>query len=326
MEPLKLKPAIQDYIWGGTRLRDEFGKESDLERLAESWELSCHPAGQAVIMNSVNKGLTLKEYLEQDWTARVGEGSARFSTFPVLIKLIDADQDLSVQVHPDDRYAREHENGENGKTECWYIVDCEEGAALAYGFNRELTKEEFRASIENGTLLDVVQLVPVNKGDVFFIEPGTLHAIGAGILIAEIQQNSNITYRIYDYDRIGLDGKPRELQIDKAVDVTKTWSAPPRRRRPSVQFDGYSADVIADCQFFTTTELHITEEAAFPPSNGISYTHLLCTDGDAALIYDDGVIMPISKGDSVFLPANFGAYTLRSKDCTLLSTQTLPRK
>lgn len=326
MEPLKLKAAFQDYIWGGTRLREEFGKESDLERLAESWELSCHPAGPAVIMNSVNKGLTLKEYLEQDWAARVGEGAARFSTFPVLIKLIDACQDLSVQVHPDDRYAREHEGGENGKTECWYIVDCEEGAALAYGFNRELTKEEFRASIQNGTLLDVVQLVPVNKGDVFFIEPGTLHAIGAGILIAEIQQNSNITYRVYDYDRVGLDGKPRELHIDKAVDVTKTWPAPPRRRRPLMQFEGYSADVIADCQFFTTTELHITEEAAFPAPNGVSYTHLLCTEGDAALIYDDGVIMPISKGESVFLPANFGAYTIRSRNCTMLSTQTLPRK
>ena len=257
MEPLKLKAAFQDYIWGGTRLREEFGKESDLERLAESWELSCHPAGPAVIMNSVNKGLTLKEYLEQDWAVRVGEGAARFSTFPVLIKLIDACQDLSVQVQPDDRYAREHEGGENGKTECWYIVDCEEGAALAYGFNRELTKEEFRASIQNGTLLDVVQLMPVNKGDVFFIEPGTLHAIGAGILIAEIQQNSNITYRVYDYDRVGLDGKPRELHIDKAVDVTKTWPAPPRRRRPLMQFEGYSADVIADCQFFTTTELPI---------------------------------------------------------------------
>ena len=326
MEPLKLKPACQDYIWGGTRLRDDFGKESDLERLAESWELSCHPAGPAVIMNSVNKGMTLKEYLEQDWSVRVGEGAAGFSTFPVLIKLIDACQDLSVQVHPDDRYAREHEGGENGKTECWYIVDCEEGAALAYGFNRELTKEEFRASIQNGTLLDVVQLVPVNKGDVFFIEPGTLHAIGAGILIAEIQQNSNITYRVYDYDRVGLDGKPRELHIEKAVDVTKTWPAPPRRRRPLMQYDGYSADVIADCQFFTTTELHITEEAAFSAPNGVSYTHLLCTAGDAALIYDDGVVMPISKGDSVFLPANFGAYTLRSKDCTILSTQTLPRK
>ncbi len=326
MEPLKLKPAFQDYIWGGTRLRDEFGKECDLERIAESWELSCHPAGASVIMNSVSKGMTLKDYLEQDWAGRVGEGAAKFSNFPVLIKLIDACQDLSLQVHPDDRYAREHEGGESGKTECWYIVDCEEGAALAYGFNRELTKEEFRASIENDTLLDVVQIVPVKKGDVFFIEPGTLHAIGAGILIVEIQQNSNITYRVYDYDRVGTDGKPRELHVDKAVDVTKTWSAPPRRQRPPVQFDGYSADVIADCQFFTTTKLHITEEAAFPASNGISYTHLLCTEGDAALLYDDGVVMPISKGESVFLSASFGAYSIRSKNCTLLSTQTLPRK
>lgn len=326
MEPLKLRPAFQDYIWGGTRLRDEFGKDCDFERVAESWELSCHPAGAAVIANSVSKGMTLKEYLEQDWAARVGEGAARFSTFPVLIKLIDACQDLSVQVHPDDAYARANENGENGKTECWYIVDCEEGAALAYGFNREMTKEGFRASIENGTLLDFVQLVPVHKGDVFFIEAGTLHAIGAGILIAEIQQNSNITYRVYDYDRVGADGKPRELHIDKAVDVTKTWAAPPRRKRPPQEFDGYSAAVIADCPYFTTTELQITREAAFPAADGVSYTHLLCTDGDAALIYDEGVIMPVAKGESVFLPANFGAYTLRSQNCTLLMTQTLPRK
>lgn len=326
MEPLKLKPAFQNYIWGGTRLRDEFGKESDLERIAESWELSCHQDGMTVIMNGVNKGKTLKEYLEEDWTARVGEGAARYSSFPVLVKLIDACQDLSLQVHPDDRYAQEHEDGQNGKIECWYIVDCEEGAALACGFNRELTKEKFHESITNGTLLDVVQIVPVNKGDVFFIEPGTLHAIGAGTLVAEIQQNSNVTYRIYDYDRIDKDGNPRALNIDKAVDVTKTWLAPPRRRRPTMQFDGYSANVIADCQFFTTTELHITEEAVFPAPNGVSYTHLLCTDGDAALIYDGGVTMPITKGESLFLTADFGTYTIRSKNCTLLSTQTLPRK
>ena len=326
MEPLKLKPAFQDYIWGGTRLRDEFGKDCDFERIAESWELSCHPAGLAVIINSVYKGLTLKEYLEQDWSARVGEGAASFSSFPVLIKLIDAAQDLSVQVHPDDRYARENENGESGKSECWYVVDCEEGAALAYGFNRELTKEEFRAHITEGTLLDVVRLVPVHKGDVFFIEAGTLHAIGAGILIAEIQQNSNITYRIYDYDRVGDDGKPRPLQIDRAVDVTKTWAAPPRMKRPPIQQDGFASVTIADCPYFTTWEYHIDEQASFPPSAGVSYTHILVTDGDGALIYDDGVVMPLAKGDSVFLPANFGAYTLRSRDCTLLLTRTMPKR
>ncbi len=326
MEPLKLKPAFQDYIWGGTRLRDEFGKDCDFERVAESWELSCHPAGPATIINSVNKGLTLKEYLEQDWAARVGEGAASFSAFPVLIKLIDACQDLSVQVHPDDRYARENENGESGKTECWYVVDCEEGAALAYGFNRELTKEEFRAHILDGTLLDYVRLVPVHKGDVFFIEAGTLHAIGAGILIAEIQQNSNITYRVYDYERVGKDGKPRELHIDKAVDVTKTWAAPPRMKRPPVQQDGFCCAMIADCPYFTTWEYQISEAAAFPPSGGISYTHLLVTEGEAALIYEDGVVMPLAKGDSVFLPAGFGAFSIRSKQCTVLMTRTLPRK
>ena len=326
MEPLKLMPAFQEYIWGGTRLRDEFGKPCKFDRVAESWELSCHPSGYTRIMNSVNKGMTLKDYLEQDWEARVGEGAAKDSTFPVLIKLIDACSDLSVQVHPDDRYARDHENGANGKTECWYVVDCEEGAALAYGFNRELTKEMFRASILQGTLMDDVQLVPVHKGDVFFIEAGTLHAIGAGILIAEIQQNSNLTYRVYDYDRVGADGKPRELHIDKAVAVTKTWPAPPRMKRTPQNFGGYTVSVIADCPYFTTTELHITESADFPASGGVSYTHLLCTEGEAALIYDDGVVMAIEKGASVFLPANFGKYQLRSRGCTILSTRTLPKK
>lgn len=325
MEPLKLLPAFQDYIWGGTRLREEFDKRTDLTRIAESWELSCHPSGESVIINTVSKGLTLRKYLEQDWAERVGEGASHFSTFPVLIKLIDACQDLSVQVHPDDRYAREHENGENGKTECWYVVDCEEGAALAYGFNRELTTDEFRDAIRQGTLMDYVQLVPVHKGDVFFIEAGTLHAIGAGILIAEIQQNSNLTYRVYDYDRIGADGKPRELHIEKAVAVTKTWSAPPRMKRPPMQHAGYSSVVIADCPYFTTTKLMIEEEAEFPASEGKSYTHLLCTEGEAALLYDEGVVMPIAKGESVFLPANFGSYIIRSSGCTILSTQTLPR-
>jgi len=326
MEPLKLSPAFKDYIWGGTRLRDELQKKCDLERIAESWELSCHPDGLSTIAGTNMKGKVLKEYLEEDWINRVGTGSADLSSFPVLIKLIDANQDLSVQVHPDDRYAHEHENGENGKTECWYIVDCEEGAALAYGFNRELTQEEFRAHILDGTLLDYVRLVPVHKGDVFYIEAGTLHAIGAGILVAEIQQSSNLTYRIYDYERVDQNGNPRELHIDKAVDVTKTWPAPPRMKRPAVQMEGYEITQIADCPFFTSWEVHVTEEANFPANGGESYTHLLVTEGEAALVYDGGVIMPIQRGESVFLPADFGAYAIRSTDATLLMTRTLPKK
>lgn len=326
MEPLKLRPAFQNYIWGGTRLRREFGKISGTDRIAESWELSCHPAGQTTIANGIYQNTTLQAYLEEDWAVRVGDGASSFSTFPVLIKLIDAQQDLSVQVHPDDRYAYEHENGENGKTECWYVVDCEEGAALAYGFNRELSREEFRRYIKDGTLLDYVRLVPVRRGDVFLVEPGTLHAIGAGILIAEIQQNSNVTYRVYDYERVDANGNPRELHIDKAVDVTKTWAAPPRMKRLPQQFGGYTGTLIADCPYFTTWELCVTEQADLPASDGTSYTHLLCTAGEAALIYDEGVVMPVMKGDSIFLPANFGAYSIRSSGCTLLRTQTLPRR
>ncbi len=324
MEPLKLKAAFQNYLWGGTRLRDDFDKPCDFDRIAESWELSCHEDGLTTITNGVNKGMTLKEYLEQDWELLVGSGAAEYTSFPVLIKLIDACQDLSVQVHPDDRYARLHENGENGKTECWYVVDCVPGAALAYGFNRELTREEFQSHILDGTLLDYVRLVPVHKGDVFFIEAGTLHAIGAGILIAEIQQNSNVTYRIFDYERTGEDGHTRELNIDKALDVTKTWAAPPRMKRPPVRYDGYTSTVIADCQYFTTWELDIEKEANFEESAGLSYTHLLVTDGEGVLVYDGGVTMPLKKGDSVFLPANFGAYSLRSPFCTILATRTLP--
>ena len=206
------------------------------------------------------------------------------------------------------------------------MLDCEEGAALACGLNRKMSKDEFRRAIKQGTVMDYMQVVPVKKGDVFFIEAGTLHAIGAGILIAEIQQSSNLTYRVYDYDRVGADGQPRELHLDKAVDVTKTWPAPPRRNLPLMDYQGYSVALIADCPFFTVTELHITEGAAFPASAGLSYTHLLCTEGDAALIYDDGVAMPVKKGDSVFLPANFGAYSVRGKHCSFLCTQTLPRK
>lgn len=188
MKPFELIPPVKDYIWGGTRLRDEYGKKSSADKLAESWELSCHKDGQSIIAHGEYCGRTLSSYLEENPSA-LGTACARFEAFPVLIKLIDAKDRLSVQVHPDDEYAMSAE-GEYGKTEMWYIVDCDDDAELIYGFREELTKDEFRRAIEENTLLDKVQRVRVKKGDVFFIEPGTLHAIGEGILIAEIQQNS----------------------------------------------------------------------------------------------------------------------------------------
>ena len=197
MAILKLKPSGKDYLWGGRRLIEEYGKEFDGEKLAETWELSCHPDGPSYVDSGEYKGETLSEYILMEGKKVTGTHSRPYEQFPLLIKFIDAHDDLSIQVHPDDSYAIAHEN-QYGKTEMWYIVDCEEGASLYYGFAREISREEFAGRIRNHTLLEVLNKVEVQKGDVLFIESGTIHAIGSGNLIAEIQQNSNVTYRVYD--------------------------------------------------------------------------------------------------------------------------------
>ena len=215
--PMLLDAPCKDYLWGGNRLREEYGKVSDKDKIAESWELSCHKDGESVIANGELAGKTLTQYIEEQGKAVLGKNCEKFENFPILIKLIDAKDNLSVQVHPNNEYAMRVE-GEYGKTEMWYIVDCDPGAELIYGFKGEISRDEFKERIANNTLLEVTNNVPVHKGDVFFIEAGTLHAIGKGILIAEIQQNSNTTYRVYDYGRVGADGKPRQLHVEKAVE------------------------------------------------------------------------------------------------------------
>ena len=217
---LKLKPAFKDYIWGGTKLRDDFGFKSDLKKIAEGWMLSCHKDGENIIDGGKFDGKTLSEVINETGKDILGTKAQKYDFFPILIKLIDAKDNLSVQVHPNDDYALRVE-GEYGKTECWYVIDCDEGAELIYGFKKKISNEEFRKRIEDNTFLDIVNHVKVKKGEFFFIESGTLHAIGKGILLAEIQQNSNTTYRVYDYNRLGADGKPRELHTEKALDVTK---------------------------------------------------------------------------------------------------------
>ena len=191
---LKLKPVFKDYIWGGTKLRDEYGFESNLEKLAEGWMLSCHKDGENLIENGDFEDKTLTEVVNTH-PDYLGEYGKKFEYFPILIKLIDAKNDLSVQVHPDNEYAMRVEK-EYGKTECWYVLDCDDDAELIYGFNKSITSEEFKEKIADNTFLETVNKVKVKKGDLFFIEAGTLHAIGKGILLAEIQQNSNTTYRV----------------------------------------------------------------------------------------------------------------------------------
>ena len=204
MAILKLKPSGKDYIWGGHKLVDNYGKEMTGDRLAETWELSCNPDGPSFVANGEDAGKTLRQYIEEHGKKVLGTNCERFEDFPILTKFIDAQDNLSIQVHPDNEYALKNE-GQYGKTEMWYVVDAEEGACLYHGFNREISKDEFAKRIEEDTLLEVLNKVPVHKGDVFFIEAGTIHAIGKGLIIAEIQQNSNVTYRVYDYGRVGKD-------------------------------------------------------------------------------------------------------------------------
>lgn len=316
MKPLELLPPIKDYIWGGTKLREQFGKVSSLDRLAESWELSCHKDGQSIIANGEYKGRTLSDYLADNKNA-LGKNCEKFEYFPVLIKLIDARDNLSVQVHPDNDYAQRVE-GEYGKTEMWYIVDCDENASLIYGFKENISKEDFRRAIEENTLLDKVNTVPVKKGDVFFIKSGTLHAIGKGILIAEIQQNSNTTYRVYDYGRIGADGNPRELHIEKALDVTDLKPAKPYKLQKPLELDGRTVQLLADCDYFTVSRQDVREKTKITVSEN-SFCHILVIDGEASLSAEDGELS-LKKGSSIFIPAGSGEYIINGK-CSMIITE-----
>lgn len=309
---LKLKAPCKDYIWGGNRLREEYGKTLDSDKIAESWELSCHKDGQSVIDGGKFDGKTLSEYIATKGNAVLGTNCERFEYFPVLIKLIDAKDNLSVQVHPSNDYALRVE-GEYGKTEMWYIVDCDEGAELLYGFKHEISKEEFAQRIADNTLLEVTNNVPVHKGDVFFIESGTLHAIGKGILIAEIQQNSNTTYRIYDYGRVGKDGKPRELHVEKAKEVTKL--EPPKyptcAQGKPCKVEGGTMTLLRECEYFTVHKLELDGEVTFN-ANERSFDSLLMLDGSAKITTSDGAL-DIKKGESVFVEAGTGKYTINGK-------------
>ena len=306
--PMKLTAPCKDYIWGGNRLREEYGKISDADKIAESWELSCHKDGESVIADGEFAGMTLTAFIEKAGREVLGSNCRRFEYFPILIKLIDAKDNLSVQVHPDNEYAQRVE-GEYGKTEMWYIVDCDPGAELLYGFKHKISKEEFERRIKDNTLLEVTNSVEVHKGDFFFIEAGTLHAIGKGILIAEIQQNSNTTYRIYDYGRVGADGKPRQLHIDKAVEVTEL--IPPKypykpMGNEEVK-DGFTEQLLSKCEYFRVKKLIVSEKCTLEAGSG-SFNSILILDGNGEL---DGV--KLKKGDSCFIPSGYGKYTFIGK-------------
>lgn len=311
MALLKLKPSYKDYIWGGRRLVEEYYKEYDGDVLAESWELSCHPDGPSCIVNGPDAGLTLQQYIDKYGKEVLGKNCRRFQEFPILIKFIDAKDNLSIQVHPDNRYALENE-GQYGKTEMWYVMDCKEGAFLYYGFAKEVDKEEFARRIEDNTLTEVLNAVPVKKGDVLFIEAGTIHAIGKDIVIAEIQQNSNVTYRVYDYGRVGKDGKPRELHVEKALAVTN--------RKPMPKGQACSPH-IAKCDYFTVDKLNLDGQIVKRMEGTVddaSFVSILIMDGEG-MIRNGETRVKFRKGDSLLLTAGSGEYEI-SGSCEALVT------
>ncbi len=312
MSILKLKPSCKDYLWGGHRLVEEYGKEYPGEVLAETWELSCHPAGPSYIENGAYKGKTLQEYIDAEGKQVLGKNCRRFRDFPILTKFIDAKDNLSIQVHPDNRYALQNE-GQYGKTEMWYVMEAGEEAYLYYGFQREISREEFAQRIREDTLLEVLHAVPVQKGDVLFIESGTIHAIGRDILIAEIQQNSNVTYRVYDYGRVGKDGRKRDLHIEKALAVTN--------RVPIIKSKS-SYPHVADCDYFTVDKLNLDGNMIRRVEGNVtdqSFVSLLFLDG-AGEITCGGETLGYKKGDSFFLAAGSGAYEIEGSCDVLITT------
>ena len=304
-KPFLLKPAAKDYLWGGSRLNDDFKFGMDADPFAEAWVCSTHRDGCSVLTT----GETLREVLKAH-PEYIGTHASTVAGghFPILIKLIDANKDLSVQVHPDDEYSLANE-GQLGKTELWYVLDAKKDASLVYGFNRDVEAGEVRQAIDDGTVGNLLNHVPVKKNDLFFIESGTVHAIGAGCLVAEIQENSNVTYRLYDYDRVDKNGEQRELNIEKGLEVAnlKASAAPRQPMRVLRYRNGCASELLCRCKYFQVERLllntEVNRELASYKTEENSFHALLCVDG-CGIIAADGFMLNFFKGDCIFVPAN----------------------
>lgn len=320
MEILMLKPTVKDTIWGGKKLIRDFGFVTTEDNIAEAWLLSCHKDGPSYVCGGEYDGMTLQQVISAQGREVLGTHNAAIVDFPVLVKIIDACDKLSVQVHPGDEYARRVEN-ENGKTEAWYILEADEDAQLVYGVAEEMTREEFAEKVNAGKTEEVLNFVNVKAGDVVFIPSGMLHAIGKGILLAEVQQSSNTTYRVYDYDRPGKDGKPRELHVRKAIDVVEL-THPEGNFAPAgetVQYDGAEKTYLTGCEYFSMTALNV--DGCYTDSAGPeSFVSLLVLDGEGT-IRGNTAEYALQKGASVFIPASYGSYELSGK-LKILETRT----
>ena len=299
-EITKCYPVCKDFIWGGYKLK-QYGKKTEADKIAETWELSCHKDGPCLTDNG--------KLLSDEYCGTFGKNCEKFENFPVLIKLIDSADNLSVQVHPSDDYAMKNE-GEYGKTEMWYVVDSEEGAGIYLGFNRDVNKDEFMAAVEAGNLTDLLNFYEVKKGEWYFIPSGTVHAIGKGVTICEIQQSSNLTYRIYDYKRKGADGKERPLHVEKALkvaDFSKFDYKPFSKQIGEKTLIGASS-------YFSTYALRVDGKLTYE-TDGKSFVSFTCVEGNGKIGDRD-----IGTCETFYVPAEYGKFSV-SGEMTVIAVE-----
>lgn len=306
--PMRLQPIVRNYIWGGDRIANEFNIFSKESIIAEAWMLCYGPDGSSIILNGRLKGQSLEDVFGGFGSEPPESGEK----VPFMIKLIDAHRDLSIQVHPGDEYALAHEQS-FGKTEMWYVLEAEPGSFISLGLRRPVTPEEMKKRMNDGTIIDVIRRVPAHKGDVFFVPAGTIHSIGAGVLIAEIQQNSNVTYRVFDFDREDERGNRRELHIDKALEVMfpiphLSDMADANER---LEQEGYSSEALASCEYFSVHLLRVSTEAELSTGKHQAES-LLFLNGSGKIVFDlkfdDCNELSFQKGDSILLPGGIGRY------------------
>ena len=306
MELLFLEPVFKEAIWGGTKLRDSFGYDIPSDTTGECWAISAHKNGDCKIAGGRYDG----RYLSQLWEEEPELfGNYPGSQFPLLIKIIDAKNDLSIQVHPDDAYASEHENGSLGKTECWYVLDCEPGTKIVIGHNAK-DKKELEEMIRQGRWDEFIRVTDVKKGDFFQINPGCLHAIKGGTVILETQQNSDITYRVYDYDRL-QDGKPRALHVQQSIDVIKAPFEPAVAEHEKLDVEGAEAEKLVSCPCYTVCKATVNGTAEFDWNQ--PFVDISVLDGEGSF---DGT--PVKKGTHLIVPAEYGKMKAEGKNLMMI--------
>lgn len=314
--PLKFHPILKERLWGGTKLKEVLGKPIESDITGESWELSGVKGDISEVANGPLVGTSLEDLIAKQPEAVLGKSVVeRFGNdFPILIKFIDAKQDLSIQLHPNDKLAKERHNS-FGKTEMWYIMDADPGAKLIVGFNKDVEKTEYVESLEQGTLLDLMNYEEVEEGDTFFINTGKIHAIGAGVLLAEIQQTSDVTYRVFDFNRKDKDGNLRELHTGLAVDaIDYEMKDDFKVGYPN---DKDTVNDMVDCPYFKTNFLELTKNMEQDLSQRDSFTIYMCVGGKATISNDWGSAN-IQKGETILLPASSTFVEIEAKGAKLL--------